>query len=71
MTDFHNKWRDVKGPRFKRGDMVRIPHVTPGRDSHNPRKTYRVVESHAASYDGFHKLDGLPSIWPGTRLERA
>lgn len=69
-SDFHKNWSIVKGPRFKRGDRVKIPHFTPGHDSHDPEKIYVVKNSRAASYDGFHEIEGLRGQWPGTRLQR-
>ena len=57
-------------PKFRRWQAVRIPHVTPGHDNHNPKAWYIVEEVYSGeTYPEIsYRLRGLPSIWPETRL---
>jgi hypothetical protein len=62
MDDYH--------PRFKVGDVIRIPHVTPGHDRHDPKAFYRIKWRHigTCSKSTTYQLNGNPSNWPESRL---
>ena len=57
-------------PRYKRGDFLRIPHVTPGHNNHDPKKRYMVkrVFPGKSPREITYILHGLTANWPETRV---
>mgnify|MGYP000035332703 CR=1 FL=1 len=60
-------------PKFKVGDIVRIPHVTPGHDRHKSTDTFMIKRvfpgRDPATFPNSYKLEGSPSNWPESRLK--
>lgn len=55
---------------LKAGDLVRIPHVTPGHDRHKATDVFKVKSVHHGDRLPTALLEGSPSLWPLTRLRK-